>query len=293
MNQIIMTTLFALANSNPVKPPNGFSITLENLSGNTKYDSYFTDAAKRWEKIILGTKEGFEPLELKITYDLVDKDGPGGTLGYAGWRSLGKEWGELPTTGAMYFDKPDIESTKNGGNLEDLILHEMGHVLGLSSSLWIRKGLISPSCKNGNNTYLGDKVERFGQILIEDGGGGGTKCSHFDEEKYGDELMTGYLGKKNYLTVITVSALDDLGYIVDFNSDAIDSYSYTGNEGLDITIVIIISCGIVILCALIILTVLILLKRRKQRKNEKVIEKYARKHSFPLMDNDIVIIESI
>ena len=290
MNQIIMTTLFALANSNPVKPPNGFSITLVNLSGNTNYDSYFTDAVKRWEKIILGTKEGFEPLELKITYDLVDKDGPGGTLGYAGWRSLGVEWGELPTTGAMYFDKPDIESTKNGGNLEDLILHEMGHVLGLSSSLWIRKGLISPSCKNGNNTYLGDKVERFGQILIEDGGGGGTQCSHFDEEKYGDELMTGYLNKKNYLTVITVSALDDLGYIVDFNSDVIDDYNYGNASSLDITITIVIVIAIAIAISCVVFTVLILLKRRKMMENEKVIEKYARKNSFCLENDDHKII---
>jgi Leishmanolysin len=52
---------------------------------------------------------------------------------------------------------------------------------------------------------------------VEDGGGGGTRGSHWDESVYDDELMTGYVeaeGEHNHLSRITLGALEDLGYVV-------------------------------------------------------------------------------
>eukprot|EP00122_Pirum_gemmata_P017361 Pgem_evm1s16253 len=60
--------------------------------------------------------------------------------------------------------------------------------------------------------------------MVENNGSSGTKCGHFDEELYDNELMTGYSTQVTYLSQITVNALADLGYTVDFNSDAIDAF---------------------------------------------------------------------
>lgn len=58
----------------------------------------------------------------------------------------------------------------------------------------------------------------------------GTYCGHWDEECMGSELMTGYLDPvKNPLSRISIAALEDMGYLVDyttadpFTSDDVDS----------------------------------------------------------------------
>jgi hypothetical protein len=196
-----------------------FNMILYNKSPYTQYDTIFTEAVDRWEKIITSN------ITLEITYYIDEIDGPGNILGSAYWFELNDEI-LLPTKGEMFFDVADIENNALQGNLDDLILHEMGHVLGIGKSLWKIKGLIYSNCDTteGNDEYLG--TSKFGQILVEDDGGQGTKCSHFDEKIYGDELMTGYLNNKNYLSNITAHALYDLGYSIDFSSDAIDNYEY-------------------------------------------------------------------
>ncbi|MEP5375853.1 MAG: hypothetical protein ABJQ14_08695 [Hyphomicrobiales bacterium] len=55
----------------------------------------------------------------------------GNVLGFAGPTAI---WGDCRTvsfTGAMTFDIFDIDVVEEEGNLEGLILHEMGHVIGV------------------------------------------------------------------------------------------------------------------------------------------------------------------
>lgn len=48
---------------------------------------------------------------------------------------------------------------------------------------------------------------------VEQDGGPGTRDSHWDEETFGNEIMTGYINNSdNYLSDMTVASLEDLGY---------------------------------------------------------------------------------
>ena len=68
---------------------------------------------------------------------------------------------------------------------------------------------------------------------MENGGGSGTRMSHFEESINGDgnpingvtypylnnELMTGYFGGSNeYFTSMSVGALEDVGFVVNYDS---------------------------------------------------------------------------
>lgn len=63
-------------------------------------------------------------------------------------------------------------------------------------------------------------------VPIEQGGGSGTSCGHWDEEQLQTELMTGFRGPGNVLpfSAITIGGLEDLGYTVDYNqADTFDA----------------------------------------------------------------------
>lgn len=65
---------------------------------------------------------------LLINATLEAIDGVGGVLGNAGPRLV---WScQIPAVGIMRFDTADIAVMENGGTFEDVILHEIGHVIG-------------------------------------------------------------------------------------------------------------------------------------------------------------------
>jgi len=54
---------------------------------------------------------------------------------------------------------------------------------------------------------------------MEQGGGGGTACSHWDETCLVGELMTGYVRNGGLeMSRMTVAALEDLGYAVNYTA---------------------------------------------------------------------------
>jgi hypothetical protein len=66
-------------------------------------------------------------------------------------------------------------------------------------------------------------------IPVEDGGGAGTRFSHWDEETFGPELMTGFIGlQSSPLSVMTIESLADMGYRV--NSAVADRFRVTGPQ---------------------------------------------------------------
>ena len=82
--------------------------------------------------------------DLMIIAAVAEVDGAGGILGRAGPCGL-REASQLPWVGAMEFDAADLDWMEANGALEAVILHEMGHVLGIGT-LWDRKRLLrSPS----------------------------------------------------------------------------------------------------------------------------------------------------
>lgn len=149
-------------------------------------------------------------------------DGPGGILGQA--RPCYVRTGSFHTiVGYMEFDADDAVALETSGNFDNVVLHEMGHVIGIGS-LWSFQGLaadlttgdpyfVGPSAQMAFaaalTTYLGQAVP------IENTGGAGTRGGHWRESVLANELMTGFLNTGvNPLSAITTASLRDQGYLV-------------------------------------------------------------------------------
>ena len=203
----------------------------------TADQKFFTNATDRWQSIVIGDLEdvvfGGGRSSLGCTYpQSVDDlhicasfgtiDGAGRILGYAS-PSYTRGTQGLTVAGEMKFDSADIPTLRTG-NLAAVILHEMGHVLGIGS-LWGGHGLQGSSASGcpyrgpaANAEYRA--VSGCAAVPPETDGGDGTACGHWDERCLRNELMTGYLNPsgtvKNPLSRITVASLADLGYEVQY-----------------------------------------------------------------------------
>jgi hypothetical protein len=117
------------------------------------------------------------------------------------------------------------------GTLNDVITHEMGHVLGVGT-IWKLKTLLLGE-NTSNPTFSGrgafeeyvrlGGTEAAGQVPVENTGGPGTAGGHWRESVFRNELMSGFIaGQNNPLSRLTVASLADLGYQVDL--DAAEPY---------------------------------------------------------------------
>lgn len=211
----------------------------------------FDRAATRWAELIRGdlpdvllqfppSSSGCYPAldetvdDLVIFAELVAIDGPGSILGSAG-PCLIRTSGLLPVVGRMRFDTADLLTLESNGRLADVILHEMGHVLGIGT-MWSGQGLLIG--RGGSDPYfIGPTAQAafmaatgpsgfLGNIVpVENTGGSGTRDGHWREVTAVTELMTGFLnsGVPNPLSAITVGSLRDQGYVV--NDAAADGYT--------------------------------------------------------------------
>lgn len=176
-------------------------------------------------------------------------DGPNGILGQAGPCFI-RSTSRLTIMGQMTFDSADVAALATAGQLNNVILHEMGHVLGFGS-LWTQTqfnclqnasatGSVLDtyfSCakavamfdSTGGTTYTGGNkvpVENCGPASPV-GCGAGTVNSHWREPTFVEELMTGYLngGVPNPLSRLTAASMEDLGYGVNYAGS--DNYVHT------------------------------------------------------------------
>jgi hypothetical protein len=127
--------------------------------------------------------------------------------------------------GIMQFDETDLDQLRIDGTLDDVVLHEMGHVLGIGS-LWSTFGLVT-GAGTADPRYLGAGGEQgwldigggstgSSTVPVENVGGAGTRDVHWRESIMPSELMTGYLSALvNPMSAVTVRSLGDLGYTVD------------------------------------------------------------------------------
>ena len=252
----------------PAPDNSRFNITLRfwNASFTAAEEAVFTVATDRWSEAIVDDVEnipGFELTEDQTTAGApgivgelddvvidaakVPIDGPGGVLARAGARFVraGGPDDFITTYGLMEFDEAEFAP---GGFYSDIdafaavILHEMGHVLGISRAFWGPKGFLvgnrpaSEGCSDvsqgDNPRYIGPNgvdawVNFYGasspDIPVANTNGCGTADSHWREIFLDDELMTGFAeGGGEPLSRVTIGALDDLGYGVDY--DAADAW---------------------------------------------------------------------
>ena len=210
-------------------------------SGNSLYQSAFDAAAARWEQVItadigdvVSPTYGFID-DLLIDASVVNIDGVGGILGQAGpdeFRS--GSW--LPDHGIMQFDSADVQQMYNAGTLTNVIIHEIGHILGIGT-LWSTLGLKSGSNYIGPNAVAQYKLMSGNtsatSVPLETGGGSGTAGSHWSESIFDAELMTGFAENGPMpLSTLTIGALQDIGYTV--NYAAADSYYLPGSTAMKI-----------------------------------------------------------
>ncbi|WP_051298578.1 DUF4214 domain-containing protein [Marinobacterium litorale] len=196
------------------------------FAGDTAYLPIFEQAAARWEEVITGdlldvASTPFGPVDdLLINASVVAIDGESGILGRAGADYLRTDGTLLPIHGIMQFDSADMAYMQSQGTLEDVILHEMGHVLGFSSWFFSSRGLSSGTQYTGESAlayYESLTGQTQSYIPLENDGGSGTAYSHWEESIFDTELMTGYAENSPPmpLSVLTIGALEDLGYTVD------------------------------------------------------------------------------
>ena len=177
--------------------------------------------------------------ELIIGASVVEIDGRGKILGRAGPCAFRDS--QIPFQGIMEFDVADLASMEEDGVLEDVILHEMGHVLGIGTR-WDDLGLLqNPSLGTdeevdthfsgpltieafdnaGGADHTGEKVpvencankHRGAETC---GDSRGSDDGHWRESVLDNELMTPFAERDNAmpLSAITIQSLADMGYTV-------------------------------------------------------------------------------
>lgn len=205
-----------------------FYIELDYVGTWTNADKNIVRAqADRWEKVIThvpcgGTRD-YPAGRLLISAAQTNIDGVGNTLGSAG---PDYNWNECPgvsLTGSMEFDIADL-GLLSRLDLEFLYLHEMGHVIGIGTN-WEECNTCDddrdpewtcPAAKKVYNDFLGISPPSTADI-VELRFGGGTRCGHWSEDTFVDEVMTGLSqgGDPEPLSKLTLASLEDIGYIID------------------------------------------------------------------------------
>jgi Bacterial Ig-like domain (group 2)/Leishmanolysin len=247
-----------------------FDIVLTYLTPlTTSQRAAFEAARDRWESIVVGdlpdvnndlpanqcgsnpaTSGPFDDLTIFVTVTAID--GPGATLGQAGPCFI-RVPGDLTVIGLMEFDEEDVEIIEGEGLLDEVVLHEMGHVLGFGT-LWDTEDfnlLRNPSERDslppcdpplvdthfvgpqaiaafnaaGGADYSGAKVPVMNEGCV------GTVNSHWRDAVFGAELMTGFINDgANPLSAISVAAMRDITYTV--SVAGADPYTVNVNPGL-------------------------------------------------------------
>jgi hypothetical protein len=175
--------------------------------------------------------EIIDDIRIYVRIDTID--GLGGTLASAGPCSL-RAVTDIPILGSMKFDKDDLQKLENDGNMLEVVLHEMGHVLGIGT-IWSADfrdllRLPSDSTNVGVDTHFrgtlaiaafdaagGTSYTGGAKVPVENTGTPGSANAHWRESVLDTELMTPFLdvGVPNQLSAITIQSLADLGYGVD------------------------------------------------------------------------------
>jgi hypothetical protein len=206
-----------------------FADGLESLNFNVR--NAISEAAKFWENAI--THSSFNGSHL-LQIDVQGVNSPQSWLAAAtnraGATDASGKW--MPTTGIVRINTSYSNSYNSDPSyLKTLVIHELGHVLGIGT-LWQKQGrsFIDP----GTNTYKADSYagRAYGEISgtlapkpvpVEAGTFG-----HWDEGKFGDELLTPFAEGptvKMPLSQITLASLRDIGWNVNYG--VADAFSLT------------------------------------------------------------------
>lgn len=201
----------------------------------------FSAAEATWESVITGYLDTVSDNELTITVNIEPIDGVNGVLGSAGPTTVKTTPNYVyANAGSMTFDSADTAGLEANGTFDDVILHEMGHVIGVGT-LWSSSGVGIPGRQelyvDGSGQYTGaagvaaynaEFAQNGAFVPVELAGGPGTADGHWNEVDNGagltgivslitgqdlrDELMTGWLNAPLFMSNLTIASMQDMGY---------------------------------------------------------------------------------
>ncbi len=170
--------------------------------------------------------------DVRVAVEVVDIEGETGPFGSGGPCWIRRN--SMPIKGLITLNASRMEWMVDEGILEAVMLHELGHVLGVGT-IWRNLGFLQnpsrpdcPECDTffsgalaieafnnaGGSTYEGRKVPIESGARLDD--------FHWRESVMGVELMTPRLRRGdgdylNRLSAITIQSLADMGYLVDLS----------------------------------------------------------------------------
>eukprot|EP00924_Labyrinthula_sp_SR-Ha-C_P009133 snap_masked-scaffold_2-processed-gene-13.29-mRNA-1 protein AED:1.00 eAED:1.00 QI:0/-1/0/0/-1/1/1/0/416 len=172
---------------------------------------------------------------IMILSQMISIDGRGKMLGRAGPCAFDRD--RFPRVGRMSFDTADTQRLLEDRKFDEVIRHEMGHVLGIGT-LW-DSSIVQNLCTrfnpcNNDPVYVGEhgregfyELGGMGDLPLADEGTSASANVHFKESVFKTELMTPVLSNGiNPLSMLSVKSLMDLGYRI--NVDSAESYQIPG-----------------------------------------------------------------
>jgi len=119
------------------------------------------------------------------------------------------------TKGGVHYGKVEFNTKYllqyTADQIAGTIVHEIGHSLGIGWKEWDK--LYDPKTGKFKSDAVG-RLSRLEQMEVELDGGPGTALSHWDEVKFGTELMTGYKNHGEHVLPVTVDLMEVLGHKV-------------------------------------------------------------------------------
>ncbi|MDT8369151.1 MAG: SpaA isopeptide-forming pilin-related protein [Longimicrobiales bacterium] len=188
--------------------------------------------------------------DLLVWVDYKPIDGPGGIVVEGDVCILRGEGFDpmTPIAGFMRFDSDDFESASTE-MLHQVFLHQMAHIIGVTSRQWGRLNLLEnrtcplelcepTSTPTADTRFIGAAGSRAYRALgaaadahvpVENVGSVVERDRHWRESVFGAELMTPFLndGGPNPLSILTIESLRDIGYRF-LNAWQADDYSLPG-----------------------------------------------------------------
>lgn len=233
-------------------PAPGYSICARYIGdgGTPRQREAVTKAVARWQSIIVGhvktsrltasanectsgipaINEDVEDLLLYV--QLAAIDGPKNIIGQASPCYIHQPIG-LTAMGFLQLDVADLDLMLAEGTLDNVVLHEIGHILGIGT-LWSFAGRSLLTGRGSSDPFFSGAAARDGFALtgstyagtpvpVENSGGAGTRDGHWRATIFNKELMQGYVASTMPLSRVTIGSLADLGYSV--NMSAADVFS--------------------------------------------------------------------
>jgi hypothetical protein len=123
---------------------------------------------------------------------------------YKPYKSDGIVYGvvEFNTKYLSQFTKSEIAGT---------IIHEIGHTLGVGWDAWM--DLFDPQTGKFTDAAIAT-LGALQDMRVETDYGPGTRYSHWDEEKFDKELMTGIKDNREHVLPVTIQVMNLLGHRV-------------------------------------------------------------------------------